>query len=144
MQYVQRYCDNTIERQLRGITVALFFIFIRPTTKVQVDLKSITSILDERVSFKIKATSKTAKICQTDLCNNETNLSDLDKFQEFVSSDMAVFAFVNLGTVSNRVGATDCVRVSLKILGNMNYKHLSYDIYFICYKTTKIGITYTI
>ena len=102
MQYVQRYCDNTIERQLRGITVALICIFIRPTTKVQVDLKSITSILDERVSFKIKATSKTAKICQTDLCNNETNLSDLDKFQEFVSSDMAIFAFVNLGTVSNR------------------------------------------
>ena len=64
--------------------------------------KSITFILDERVSFEIKTTSKTAKFCQTDLCNNEKNLSDLEKMQEFVSSDIAVFAFVNLGTVSNR------------------------------------------
>ena len=64
---------------------------------------SITSILDERVSFTIKTTSKTAKICLTDLCNNEINLSDLEKLQEFVSSDLAVFVFVNLGTVSNRI-----------------------------------------
>ena len=68
----------------------------------QLVTKFFTSILDERVSFKIKTTSKTAKICQTDLCNNETKVSDLEKIQEFVSSDIAVFAFVNLGTVSNR------------------------------------------
>ena len=70
----------------------------------QLVTKSITFILDERVSFEIKTTSKTAKICQTDLCNNEKNLSDLEKMQEFVSSDIAVVAFVNLGTVSNRYG----------------------------------------
>ena len=52
-----------------------------------------------RVSLKLKTLSKTAKICQTDLCNNETSLSDVEKLHEYLTHDMAIFVYVNLGTV---------------------------------------------
>ena len=65
----------------------------------------------------IQTTSKTAKICQTDLCNNETSLSDLEKWREFLSNDMVVFAFVNLGTVSNHFDAAISLRESFILDG---------------------------
>ena len=69
------------------------------------------------MSLTIQATSKTAKICQTDLCNNETSLSDFEKWQKFLSNDMAVFAFVNLGTVSNHFDAALSLRESFILDG---------------------------
>ena len=58
-----------------------------------------------RVTLKIETISKTAKICQTDLCNDETSLTENEKLREFLSHDMVIFAIVNLGTISYRNGS---------------------------------------
>ena len=47
-------------------------------------------------------------------------LSDLEKWREFLSNDMVVFAFVNLGTVSNHFDAAISLRESF-ILDGRNY-----------------------
>ena len=75
----------------------------------------------KRVSLTIQTTSKTAKICQTDLCNNETSLSDLEKWLQFLSNDITVFAFVNLGTVSNHFDADISLRERFILDGKKYY-----------------------
>ena len=64
-------------------------------------IKAENLVLDMRVSLTIKTISIAGKICQTNLCNNETSLTDLEKLHEFLTNDMAIVTFVNLGTISN-------------------------------------------
>ena len=56
MQYFERYCDNTFERQFGGmtllilVTLVLFSLLMRSDEKASVDLKTLGSSQVEKLS----------------------------------------------------------------------------------------------